>query len=95
MTNSNIRPIYAALMRLSSEMARGVGMPSEHDEDHPWCKTTPEKERERVLAEAARANDQCRDWAIRLRVQIDKLSENRARAVVRGKAPLPEAEKLP
>lgn len=66
---------YADLIDLTAEMAHGSGMPSEHWDDHPWQKTTGINERRRVLREAAKANDQCRDWAVRLRAIADRLSK--------------------
>lgn len=64
---------YAELINLAAEMVRGTDMPSEHWDDHKWQRTTGINERRRILKEAERANDRCRDWANRLRAIADRL----------------------
>ena len=70
-----IQSIRGALIKLASEMVRGTGMPSPFFEDHKWLKTTPRAERWRVIREAERADNQCKEWAMRLRDVYSKLSE--------------------
>jgi hypothetical protein len=70
--------IGGALIRLAASMVRGSGMPSEHYEDHGWCKTTPQAERRRVLEQAERANEQARQWGTELKKLADMLSMTRS-----------------
>lgn len=66
---------YIDLIDLAHEMACSSGMPSEHWDDHKWLRSTPITERRRILKEAQKANDRCRDWAVRLRTIADRLSK--------------------
>lgn len=66
---------YAELINLAAEMARGTDMPSEHWDDHKWLRSTPITERRRVLKQAEKANDRCRDWAYRLKAVADRISQ--------------------
>ena len=66
---------HAELINLAAEMVRGTDMPSEHWDDHPWQKTTGINERRRVLKEAEKANDRCKDWATRLKAIADRISQ--------------------
>lgn len=66
---------HSALIKLAVEMVRGTNMPSEFWDDWKWYSTTPITERRKVLKAAERANNQCRDWAVRLRMIADRLSE--------------------
>lgn len=66
---------YAELINLAHEMALGTDMPSEHWGDHQWLRSTPITERRRILKEAEKANDRCRDWAARLKAIADRLSK--------------------
>jgi hypothetical protein len=66
---------YAELINLAAEMARSTNMPSEFWEDWKWYATTPIAERRKVLKAAEKANDQCRDWAVRLRTIADRISK--------------------
>lgn len=68
---------YSELINLASEMVRGVGMVSEHYDDHKWCLTTPLRERRRIIKEAQKANDQARDWAMRVKAVADRLSQGK------------------
>lgn len=66
---------YAELINLAAEMAQGRGMVSEHWDDHKWYRSTPMAERRNVIEAAMKANEQCRDWAVRLRAIANRLSE--------------------
>lgn len=62
------------LIKLAAEMVHGVGMPPEYVSDHAWCKTTCAKERDRVVRDAQKAHDQCKDWAMRIKAIADRLA---------------------
>jgi hypothetical protein len=66
---------YAELINLAAEMAQGKDMPSPYWDDHKWYRSTPLAERRGVLKSAEKANDRCRDWAMRIRAVADRLSE--------------------
>jgi uncharacterized protein YaiI (UPF0178 family) len=63
------------LIALAAEMARGTGMPSNFAEDRKFYLTTPKAERRRILAEAERALETARVWAIRVRRVADRMAE--------------------
>ncbi len=67
---------YAELINLAAEMVRGTDMPSQYLGDHKWQKTTGINERRRILKEAVKANDRCRDWAVRLRAIANRLGKS-------------------
>lgn len=62
------------LIKLAAEMALGVGMPSDFDEDWRFSKSTPRYVRADVLSQAGKALDQCKLWAMELRSVADELS---------------------
>ena len=71
----SIRELKRQMIFLAAEIVRCTNMPSEHRDDWKWYATTPMAERRKVLKAAERANDQCREWAIRLRGISDKLGD--------------------
>lgn len=68
---------YSELIRLAAEMARAEGMPSPYLEDHAFYVSTPMAERRRLIAIAQKAENQCREWAIRLRTAADAIAPDR------------------
>jgi len=74
-TPVSIQSLRHELIRIAAEIVRGTNMPSEHWDDHPWQKTTGINERRRVLKQAEKANEQCREWAVRLRNLSGKLGD--------------------
>jgi hypothetical protein len=72
---------YAELINLAAEMVRGTGMPSPYVEDWRWYASTCQSQQNIVLEAAERANEQCKQWAIRLRSIADRLSEQHSESV--------------
>lgn len=66
--------VRAELLRLSAEMALARGMPSPYLEDHAFYVSTPKAERRRLIAIAEKAESQCREWAVRLRMAADAIA---------------------
>jgi hypothetical protein len=64
---------YAELINLAAEMARGKGMPSPYIDDYGLPKSTPVGAKCTMMEVANIAQDQSRDWAIRLRAIADRL----------------------
>jgi hypothetical protein len=60
-----------ALIVIAADLARGDGMISPYYDDHKWCKSTPLRERRRIIREAERADAQCKDLAMRIRRALD------------------------
>lgn len=77
---------HSELIRLAAEMARAEGMPSPYLEDHAFYVSTPMAERRRLIAVAQKAENQCRDWAMRLRAVADALAADSA-SVTQEKSP--------
>lgn len=69
---------HRELIHLAAEMARGVGLPSESPEDRGFCKSTPLKERRRVMKEAELARETAKIWAIRVRAAADLLAADKS-----------------
>ena len=72
MTNKQLLSLYG----VAAEMAKGLNMPSPYEEDWDFLKTTPIKERRRVLLSAEKARVQCGKWAIALREVIEDEPKN-------------------
>lgn len=66
------------LILLAAEMAQGTGLPSEFPEDRGFCKTTPVKERRRIIAELELSRQTARVWAQRVRAAADLLAAENA-----------------
>lgn len=77
------------LILLAAEMAQGTGLPSEFPEDRGFCKTTPVKERRRIIAELELSRQTARVWAQRVRAAADLLAAENAAL----RARLAEAER--
>ena len=88
--------VLTELIRLAAQMACVRNMPSAHRGDWAFGAKTPKKVRRAVLAAAAAATDQSRQWAVALRGQINALKALDALAAVEAKrnAPAPLAEQL-
>lgn len=71
---------YHELILLSAEMARGTGLPSEFPEDRGFCKTTPLKERRRIIAELELSRQTARVWAQRVRSAADLIAADNGEA---------------
>jgi hypothetical protein len=64
---------YPELINIAAEMARGDGLPSDASEDH-----LPRRRRSYWLAQLEKAQNQSREWAIRVRDAADKTPLPRA-----------------
>lgn len=64
---------YGEVLKIAAELARCSYMPSEHDDDHNWYRSTPIAERRRVLEENEKACNYSRELAMRLRRAADEL----------------------
>lgn len=69
---------YSELIRLAAEMAQAKGMPSPYLEDHAFYVSTPKAERRRLIAIAEKAENQCHEWAIRLRMAADAIAADKS-----------------
>ena len=59
------------LLKLAAEMVIGRGMPSPYSEDWHLPKTVPKKVMRQIRTAAEQADNQCKDWAVRLRKIVD------------------------
>lgn len=59
------------LIKLAAEMAMRSNMPSPFFDDWNFSKNITKKDARNVLNKAKKADEQCRDWAVRLRAIID------------------------
>lgn len=75
---------HRELIHLAAEMARGIGLPSEFQEDHAFCKSTPLKERRRILKQAELARETAKVWAVRVRAAADLLAAETVDAAPEG-----------
>lgn len=66
---------YAELINLAAEMVCGTDIPSPYADDWRWYASTCQSQKGVVLKVAERANERCKQWAIRLRAIADRLSE--------------------
>ncbi len=66
--------------RLANELARGQNMPSMFESDHRFGRATAQTNRERVIQDAERANDQCEEWALEVLGILDALEAPRRRS---------------
>ena len=69
---------YAELINLAAEMARCAGMPSPLIDDAYFYRSTPVAERRRYRQVAERAEEQAKQWAVRLRAVADRLSSGKS-----------------
>lgn len=69
---------HSELIRLAAEMAQAKGMPSPYLEDHAFYVSTPMAERRRLIAIAQKAESQCQEWAIRLRMAADAIAADKS-----------------
>jgi len=67
---------YLQLIRLAAQMARGDGLMSSFYEDHKWCKSTPLRERRRIIREAETVDSMCKDWAMGVKAAADVLRKD-------------------
>lgn len=66
------------LIRLAAEMVRGIGLPPEFPEDRGFCKSTPIKERQRIVKEAELARETAKVWGLRVRAAADLLASDKS-----------------
>lgn len=66
------------LIRLAAEMVQGIGLPSEFPEDRGFCKSTPLKERHRIMKEAWLARETAKVWGLRVRAAADLLAADKS-----------------
>lgn len=64
---------YGAILKIAAELARCSFLPSEFDDDHDWCRSTPIKEKRRILQQNERASEYSRILSQRLRKAADAL----------------------
>ena len=64
---------YAELINIAAEMVNGKNMPSPYDDEHDWCRSTPIKERRRLLALSEKADEQAKVWAMRVKAVADRI----------------------
>jgi hypothetical protein len=64
---------YGRIITIAAELARCSHMPSEHDDDQNWYRSTPIAERRRILEENEKACNYSRELAQRLRRAADDL----------------------
>ena len=65
--------VRGELIRLAAEMVQCRNMLACPIEDWAWPKSTPVSVRRNVLADAAKAREQCRQWGIKIRALADRL----------------------
>ena len=65
--------IKSELIKLASEMAQSQNMPSGYYEDWKWPKGMQITSWRKVADAAFKAEDQCKDWAVRLRKIADSI----------------------
>ena len=64
---------YAELINIAAEMVRGQNMPSPYYDDHGFYSSTPKAERKRILAIAEKADQQAKDWAMRVKSIAERI----------------------
>lgn len=69
-----MKTIIDRLYTLGSQLLTKRNMPSEHEGDYKFCKSTAIRDRRMITSLAANANDQCRVWGIEVRSIIDRLN---------------------
>lgn len=76
-----MKDVHSELLRLAAEMAKARGMPSPYLEDHAFYVSTPKAERRRLITIAEKAENQCREWAVRLRMAADAIAASQPPAI--------------
>lgn len=79
-------------LNLAAEMLNSPAMPSSFIEDWNLPKSTPRKVCRKIIEAADRADAQCKQWAMRLRIIYDALRKSHQAAPGAPAAPLPRWE---
>ena len=66
-----IHSTRTTLIQIAAQLAQGKGMVSPYWDDHEWCKSTPMRERRRIIKLAQAADSQCKDLAMRIKYALD------------------------